>query len=186
MGIKGTVRRATDGHIIHANVDTDVVVSEEPPFGSTRKPEELYQLIERFALGERCWCLVFWLCLLEIVTTGSICWVLAPGITSRTLPAEPCQAGEASAVCLFTYMRAALRRSRNASSQILPAGRRRLELFGEDHNIRPGWVTVGSALTSSNFNAAVSMLLAYLLCIFEACVLPSSYSSSSSKLVAFI
>eukprot|EP00891_Asterochloris_glomerata_P004926 jgi/Astpho2/4926/Aster-05853 len=83
MGIKGTVRRATDGHIIHANVDTDVVVSEEPPFGSTRKPDELYQLIERFALG-----------------------------------------------------------------------RRRLELFGEDHNIRPGWVTVGSALTSSNFNAA--------------------------------
>ena len=59
MGIKGTVRRATDGHIIHANVDTDVVVSEEPPFGSTRKPDELYQLIERFALGECCWCLVF-------------------------------------------------------------------------------------------------------------------------------
>ena len=58
MGIKGTVRRATDGHIIHANVDTDVVVSEEPPFGSTRKPDELYQLIERFALGECCWCLV--------------------------------------------------------------------------------------------------------------------------------
>ena len=56
MGIKGTVRRATDGHIIHANVDTDVVVSEEPPFGSTRKPDELYQLIERFALGGCCWC----------------------------------------------------------------------------------------------------------------------------------
>ena len=35
------------------------------------------------------------------------------------------------------------------------AGRRRLELFGEDHNIRPGWVTVGSNLTSSNFNPQV-------------------------------
>ncbi|KAG2496477.1 hypothetical protein HYH03_005303 [Edaphochlamys debaryana] len=81
MGIKGTVRRATDGHIIHTNVDTDVIVSEEPELGSTRKPEELYAIIERFSNG-----------------------------------------------------------------------RRRLELFGEDHNIRPGWVTVGKQLTSSNFN----------------------------------
>jgi mRNA m6A methyltransferase non-catalytic subunit len=31
-------------------------------------------------------------------------------------------------------------------------GRRRLELFGEDHNIRPGWVTLGASLTSSNWN----------------------------------
>lgn len=34
-------------------------------------------------------------------------------------------------------------------------GRRRLELFGEDHNIRSGWVTVGKGLSSSNFNAEV-------------------------------
>ena len=34
MGIKGTVRRSTDGHFIHCNVDTDVIISEEPPFGS--------------------------------------------------------------------------------------------------------------------------------------------------------
>ncbi|KAL3132850.1 hypothetical protein ABBQ38_006775 [Trebouxia sp. C0009 RCD-2024] len=81
MGIKGTVRRTTDGHLIHANIDTDIIISEEPPTGSTKKPEELYRVIERFAQG-----------------------------------------------------------------------RRRLELFGEDHNIRPGWVTVGSNLTSSNFN----------------------------------
>lgn len=81
MGIKGTVRRTTDGHLIHANIDTDIIISEEPPTGSTKKPEELYQVIERFAQG-----------------------------------------------------------------------RRRLELFGEDHNIRPGWVTVGTHLTSSNFN----------------------------------
>jgi mRNA m6A methyltransferase non-catalytic subunit len=52
MGIKGTVRRASDGHIIHANIDTDIIIDEEPPFGSTRKPEELYQVIERFAQGE--------------------------------------------------------------------------------------------------------------------------------------
>ncbi|RHZ83661.1 hypothetical protein Glove_89g50 [Diversispora epigaea] len=82
MGIKGTVRRSTDGHFIHCNVDTDVIISEEPSFGSTCKPEELYHIIEHFCLG-----------------------------------------------------------------------RRRLELFGEDHNIRPGWLTIGNELSSSNFDA---------------------------------
>ncbi|KAJ3124056.1 N6-adenosine-methyltransferase subunit mettl14, partial [Nowakowskiella sp. JEL0407] len=81
MGIKGTVRRSTDGHFIHCNVDTDVIIAEEPMFGSLQKPEELYYIIERFCLG-----------------------------------------------------------------------RRRLELFGEDHNVRPGWVTIGQSITSSNFN----------------------------------
>lgn len=33
MGIKGTVRRSTDGHIIHANIDTDVIIAEEPTDG---------------------------------------------------------------------------------------------------------------------------------------------------------
>lgn len=56
MGIRGTVRRATDGHLIHANVDTDVIVGEEPPLGSTAKPEELYTIIERFCNGR--WVLV--------------------------------------------------------------------------------------------------------------------------------
>ncbi|CAG8699295.1 16198_t:CDS:2 [Funneliformis mosseae] len=82
MGIKGTVRRSTDGHFIHCNVDTDVIISEEPHYGvGTAKPEELYHIIEHFCLG-----------------------------------------------------------------------RRRLELFGEDHNIRPGWLTVGLGLSSSNFD----------------------------------
>ncbi|PKA64847.1 Methyltransferase-like protein 1 [Apostasia shenzhenica] len=82
MGIKGTVRRSTDGHIIHANIDTDIIIAEEPSDGSTKKPDDMYRIIEHFALG-----------------------------------------------------------------------RRRLELFGEDHNIRPGWLTLGKGLTSSNFNA---------------------------------
>lgn len=84
MGIKGTVRRSSDGHIIHANVDTDIIISEEPEYGSTTKPEELYHIIEHFAQGQR-----------------------------------------------------------------------RIELFGEDHNIRAGWVTVGKGLTSSNFNPQI-------------------------------
>ncbi|RCV42689.1 hypothetical protein SETIT_9G236100v2 [Setaria italica] len=81
MGIKGTVRRSTDGHIIHANIDTDIIIAEEPSDGSTKKPEDMYRIIEHFALG-----------------------------------------------------------------------RRRLELFGEDHNIRPGWLTLGKGLSTSNFN----------------------------------
>ncbi|KAL6645507.1 hypothetical protein ACP70R_017115 [Stipagrostis hirtigluma subsp. patula] len=81
MGIKGTVRRSTDGHIIHANIDTDIIIAEEPSDGSTKKPEDMYRIIEHFALG-----------------------------------------------------------------------RRRLELFGEDHNIRPGWLTLGKGLSYSNFN----------------------------------
>ncbi|CAN6299230.1 unnamed protein product [Urochloa humidicola] len=81
MGIKGTVRRSTDGHIIHANIDTDIIIAEEPTDGSTKKPEDMYRIIEHFALG-----------------------------------------------------------------------RRRLELFGEDHSIRPGWLTLGKDLSTSNFN----------------------------------
>lgn len=37
----------------------------------------------------------------------------------------------------------------------LCACRRRLELFGEDHNMRPGWVTVGKNISHSNFNRQV-------------------------------
>ncbi|KAM0949612.1 putative mRNA (2'-O-methyladenosine-N(6)-)-methyltransferase [Dioscorea sansibarensis] len=82
MGIKGTVRRSTDGHIIHANIDTDIIIAEEPTDGSTEKPEDMYRIIEHFSLG-----------------------------------------------------------------------RRRLELFGVDRNIRAGWLTVGKGLSFSNFNA---------------------------------
>ncbi|KAJ1959353.1 N6-adenosine-methyltransferase subunit mettl14 [Dispira parvispora] len=82
MGIRGTARRSTDSHFIHCNIDTDVIVAEEPPVGSTAKPEELLHIIEHFCLGQR-----------------------------------------------------------------------RLYLFGEDNNIRPGWVTVGLGLSESNFDA---------------------------------
>jgi N6-adenosine-specific RNA methylase IME4 len=81
VGIRGQVKRGVDGHFIHANIDTDVIVSEEPPHGSTEKPQELYRIIERFCLG-----------------------------------------------------------------------RKRIELFGEDHNRRPGWLTLGKSLSSTNFD----------------------------------
>lgn len=81
VGIKGQVKRGVDGHFIHANIDTDVIVSEEPPLGSGEKPAELYRIIERFCLG-----------------------------------------------------------------------RKRIELFGEDHNRRPGWLTLGKSLSGSNLD----------------------------------
>lgn len=77
VGIKGTVQRSRDSHLIHANIDSDVVIApQEPEFGCTRKPEEVYDIIERFCNSQR-----------------------------------------------------------------------RLELFGQDHNLRHGWVTVGRDIT---------------------------------------
>jgi len=81
MGIRGTVRRSTDGDFIHANVDIDLVIAEEEPWGSAEKPVEIFHIIEHFCLG-----------------------------------------------------------------------RRRLHLFGKDTTVRPGWLTVGPDLTSTNFN----------------------------------
>ncbi len=82
MGIKGTVRRSTDGDFIHANVDIDLIIEEEMEYGSDEKPVEMFHMIEHFCLG-----------------------------------------------------------------------RRRLHIFGSDSSIRPGWLTVGPNLTSSNFDA---------------------------------
>lgn len=53
MGIKGTVRRSTDGDFIHANVDIDLIISEEKEFGSFDKPIEIFHIIEHFCLGRR-------------------------------------------------------------------------------------------------------------------------------------
>lgn len=53
MGIKGTVRRSTDGDFIHANVDIDLIISEEGEFGNLEKPIEIFHIIEHFCLGRR-------------------------------------------------------------------------------------------------------------------------------------
>ncbi|XP_064617585.1 N6-adenosine-methyltransferase non-catalytic subunit-like [Liolophura sinensis] len=84
MGIKGTVKRSTDGDFIHANVDIDLIIAEEPEYGSKEKPVEIFHIVEHFCLG-----------------------------------------------------------------------RRRLHLFGRDSTIRPGWLTLGSEITSSNFDPDV-------------------------------
>ena len=75
MGIKGTVRRSTDGDFIHANVDIDLIIDEEPvvgdiqyinflhrnqpinqdieQVGSLDKPVEMFHIAEHFCLGRR-------------------------------------------------------------------------------------------------------------------------------------
>lgn len=53
MGIKGTVRRSTDGDFIHSNVDIDLIISEEPDYGTYDKPDEIFHIIEHFCLGRR-------------------------------------------------------------------------------------------------------------------------------------
>ncbi|KAJ8587952.1 MT-A70-domain-containing protein [Rhizopogon salebrosus TDB-379] len=53
MGIRGTVRRSNDSWFVHCNVDTDVIIWEGDPADPTRKPPEMYTLIENFCLGTR-------------------------------------------------------------------------------------------------------------------------------------
>lgn len=53
MGIKGTVRRSIDGDFIHANVDIDLIITEEPEMGNVEKPVEIFHIIEHFCLGRR-------------------------------------------------------------------------------------------------------------------------------------
>jgi len=53
VGLKGDFKRASDSYFIHANIDTDIIVDEEPPFGATQKPKEIYEIIERFCLGRK-------------------------------------------------------------------------------------------------------------------------------------
>jgi len=81
VGLRGDVKRASDSHFIHANIDTDVIVEEEPPLGTFKKPNEIYDIIERFCLG-----------------------------------------------------------------------RKKIELFGEINNIRPGWLTIGKTIPETSFN----------------------------------
>jgi len=53
MGIKGTVRRSVDAQFIHTNIDIDLIISEEPEYGKSDKPQEIFHIIEHFCLGRR-------------------------------------------------------------------------------------------------------------------------------------
>lgn len=53
MGIRGDNKKANESYFIHPNIDTDVIMTEEPPIGNFDKPSEIKTLIERFCLGRR-------------------------------------------------------------------------------------------------------------------------------------
>lgn len=46
MGLRGTLRRSTDTHLINCNIDTDVIIERRHQYSAV--PEEAYQLIENF------------------------------------------------------------------------------------------------------------------------------------------
>lgn len=59
MCITGTVRRSTDGHLIHCNVDTDLQIGN-PVYGDRYKvfennavPDSMYKLVENFSNSNR-------------------------------------------------------------------------------------------------------------------------------------
>ncbi|TIB31791.1 hypothetical protein E3P84_02807 [Wallemia ichthyophaga] len=49
MGIRGTVRRASDSHFVNCNIDVDTIIAKS----SKQKPSELLALIETFCSGTR-------------------------------------------------------------------------------------------------------------------------------------
>lgn len=53
MGIRGTVRRSSDGWFAHCNVSTDVLVWPGDTADPSRKPPELQSLVEEFCQGTR-------------------------------------------------------------------------------------------------------------------------------------
>ena len=54
VGVRGSVHRSRDSHLMHANLDSDVLIAPEAEcFGCTRKPDAIYDLIERFSNSQR-------------------------------------------------------------------------------------------------------------------------------------
>eukprot|EP00976_Prorocentrum_cordatum_P102562 1193104-Prorocentrum_minimum.AAC.1 len=113
-------------------------------YGSTEKPEELYHIIAQPSLEVNNHSRVFWQTKPEKVpctyfTTREqieqLDHAIEHGVNSQSR-------GVNSRLCVANSW------PRGVNSQ----GRRRLELFGEDHNIRRGWVTLGQSLSASNFN----------------------------------
>lgn len=52
LGLKGTVRRSDDNHLINCNVDTDVILEKDTMIPNI-VPQEIYELVERFTLMGR-------------------------------------------------------------------------------------------------------------------------------------
>ncbi len=53
MCITGTVRRATDGHLIHCNIDTDLQIENISSASNNAVPPNIYQVAENFSSSTR-------------------------------------------------------------------------------------------------------------------------------------
>ena len=53
VGIRGDNKKANESYFIHPNIDTDVIMTEEPSIGDFNKPKEIKTIIERFCLGRK-------------------------------------------------------------------------------------------------------------------------------------
>ncbi len=56
VGIKDNIDRDKDDHLVHSNIDTDVIVSDgDPGIETLDFPVELFHILERLCLGmKRC------------------------------------------------------------------------------------------------------------------------------------
>ncbi|KAJ8442027.1 hypothetical protein Cgig2_007865 [Carnegiea gigantea] len=140
MGIKGSVRCSSDGHIIRANIDTDVIIAEEPRYG-------MYACVLH-AISLACYVSRSWKCvrLIKVLHSAlpySCQFNVLCAVSMRTcnLSATSCGGSTAEPEEMYRII------------EHFALGRRRIELLGEDHNIRTGWLTVGYGLSLSNFNA---------------------------------
>ena len=53
VGLNENSDNKNDPDYIHANIDSDVILTEEKDFNDFDKPEEIYDVIERFCLGRK-------------------------------------------------------------------------------------------------------------------------------------
>ena len=173
MGIKGTVRRGTDGHLIHANIDTDIIV-RCVPLQCPNLQQSVWLLLQHElllgaagSLSAVCACISLPQqpsCTLTL--SGGWAWQIRQAICHTLPQPSRCQSGSRwccpalRAMCACCSEEPAYGSDRKPDEMYhiiehFVMGRRRLELFGEDHNVRPGWVTVGSSLSASNFDPQV-------------------------------
>ncbi len=53
VGLKDWSENKNYPNFIHPNIDTDVILSEQPDWSNFDKPNEIYEIIERFCLGRK-------------------------------------------------------------------------------------------------------------------------------------
>ena len=114
MGIKGTVRRNQDGHFIHANIDLDVIITEE--VGGL-------QLEQKFD----CW--------LHVIAAS-----ILQGALGHTHLFCPWLGHHEVILCPHQPELGSIEKPEEIFHIIehFCLGRRRLHLFGNDSTIRPG------------------------------------------------